>query len=318
MKKIYLLAAALFVGFSANAQLTDSFENYPLGSYFGGHWTNWDKNDVTNENIFISDDYASDGVQSGYIGGNGLQDPILDVGQRTSGVWSFSMDIYIEFFASGYFNAQGDLNSLGVDGNWMFECYIGLDPTQEGSPQDPGMIYLAADGTAYTFEYPEEEWFNLGLEIDLDNDVMRIFVNGEELIWQDQSGNIVEVPYGPSTSPFLGKLAGFDYYSADPSCSMYIDRLNFYEGEFQDNMAVKDLANNEVSVYPTVTKDLVNVTSKSNIDNITVFNTAGQMVLRDAPKANETQIKVSALPAGVYIVKIQNGKETISKKIIVK
>src|SRR5690606_40108392 len=72
-----------------------------------------------------SSDLASSGVQSGFIGNDEIQDPILDVGMKTSGLWTYSMDIYIDFGASGYFNAQHDLASLGTTGNWAYQCYIG-------------------------------------------------------------------------------------------------------------------------------------------------------------------------------------------------
>ncbi|MDD3771038.1 MAG: T9SS C-terminal target domain-containing protein, partial [Weeksellaceae bacterium] len=125
MKKFYLLATALVFSLSANAQLTEGFEDYPLGPYFGGHWTNWSQIDIADENILIVSDYASEGVQAGYIGGNGIQDAILDVGMKQGWIWTYSMDIYIEFFASGYFNAQHDLGSMGTTGNWAYQSYIG-------------------------------------------------------------------------------------------------------------------------------------------------------------------------------------------------
>lgn len=316
MKKIYLLVATLALGLVANAQLTDGFEDYPLGPYFGGHWTNWSQIDIDTENVLVSNDYASEGLQSGYIGGNELQDAILDVGLKEGGIWTYSMDVYVEFFASGYFNAQHNLGAMGTSGNWAYEAYVGLDPTQEGYPQNPGMFYFVAANTAYSFPFVEEQWFNFAIQHDLDLHTCRIFMDGEEIIFQDISGNILELPLGTDPS-FQGKLGGFDFYSAGPSVSMYIDNIKFYEGEY--TLGVKDVSVNTIQVYPTVTKDIVNVTADSNINNIAVFNTLGQQVLAtERVSATTTQINVSSLPAGVYILKIQSGKETTTKKIIVK
>lgn len=315
MKKFYLLATALVFSLSANAQLTEGFEDYPLGPYFGGHWTNWSQIDIADENILIVSDYASEGVQAGYIGGNGIQDAILDVGMKQGGIWTYSMDIYIEFFASGYFNAQHDLGSMGTTGNWAYQSYIGLDPTVEGSPQDPGTFYFASGGTAYSFPYPEETWFNIAVQHDMDNNTCRIFFDGEEYFWQDAGGNIIDIPFGDDPL-FQGKINGFDFYSADPSSSMFIDNIKFYEGEF--HLGVQDVTVNSIEVYPTVTKDIVNVAAKSEINNIAVYNTLGQQVLNVKASGTTTQINVSSLPAGVYMVKIQSGKEIITKKIVVK
>lgn len=315
MRKVYFMAVAIVIGLSAKAQLTEGFESYPLGPYFGGNWTNWDLTNIADENIIISNDYASEGVQSGYIGGNEIQDPILNVGTHQGGLWTYSMDIYIEFFASGYYNAQHDLNALGTSGNWGYEVYIGLDPTQTGSPQDPGTFYFTSAGTAYPFSYPEEEWFNFAVEHNLDTNIVRIFYNGQEVQFQDQGGNIVQIPFG-SDPVYQGKIGGFDYYSAGPSVSMYIDNIKFYQGGF--TMGVNDVAVNSIEVYPTVTKDLVNIVSKSEINSVAVFNTLGQQMMKLSPNKSETQVNVSSLPAGVYMLRIQSGKELTTKKIVVK
>lgn len=308
MKKIYFLAMSLVIGFSANAQLTEDFETYPLGSYFGGHWTNWSGTSGA-ENLIVSNDVASSGVQSGFIGNDEIQDPILDVGMKTSGLWTYSMDIYIDFGASGYFNAQHDLASLGTTGNWAYQCYIGIDPTQTGTPPLPGMFSFATAGTAYQFPYNEEEWFNIALEHDIDNDIVRVYMNGELLSF----GTGSDLPFGDDPI-YQGKLNGFNYYSASAGNSMYFDNIKFYEGP----LGVSDVSGATISVYPTVVKDNVNISAKSNITNIAVFNTAGQQVLKSSPNSATTQVNMSALPSGVYIVKIQAGKETLTKKVVVK
>jgi len=316
MKKIYFLAVALTFGLTANAQLTDGFEDYPIGPYYGGHWSNWSNNpSTTDEHIIVSDGNASQGTKSGYIGGGGIQDAILDVGMKNGGIWSMSMDLYIDFFASGYFNAQGDLSALGATGNWLCQAYIGLDPTQEGTPQDPGTFYMATRGVAYSFPYPEEQWFNMGVEYNLDNQTMRMFVDGTEMQWVDADGNLIEIPLGDEGSPFLGMLNGFDFFSADVSTSMYIDEINFYGGPF---MGLNDIEVSEISVYPTVSSNVINVSSKSAINSLSVYNLNGQEVMKLRPNSSSTQINISSLNAGVYILKIQSGNQTTTKKVVVK
>lgn len=308
MKKIYFLALSLALGFSANAQLTDDFETYPLGPYFGGHWSNWSGVSGA-EDLTVTSDQASSGVQSGYIGGDEIQDPILIVGMKTSGVWTYSMDVFIDFGASGYFNAQHDLASIGTTGNWAYQCYIGIDPTVTGTPPLPGIFSLATAGTAYQFPYSEEQWFNIAIEHDLDNDIMRIYQDGELLAF----GTTSDLPLGDDPI-YQGKLNGFNYYSASAGNSMFFDNIKFYEGP----LGVSDVSGATISVYPTVVKDNVNISAKSNITNIAVFNTAGQQVLKSSPNSASTQVNMSALPSGVYIVKIQAGKETLTKKVVVK
>ncbi|MDD3458617.1 MAG: T9SS type A sorting domain-containing protein [Weeksellaceae bacterium] len=290
MKKIYFLAGALIFGLTANAQMTDGFEDYPLGPYFGGHWTNWSMADGP-ENIIVTDERASEGTQSGFIGNDQIQDAILDTSMKTGGMWTFTMDFFIDFGSSGYFNAQHDLGALGSTGNWAYQSYIGILPTA-GNEADPGTFHFVTAGTDYNFSYVEEEWIAFAIEHDLDMNIVRLFMNGTEITFG------VDIPFGDDPT-FQGKLNGFDFYSAAPINFMWIDNIQFYEGEF--NMGVSDMDVTDISVYPTVAKDLVNVSSKSNINNIAVFNTSGQQVLRLNPNSVDAQINVSALPAGVYM-----------------
>ncbi len=309
MKKIYFLAAIAF-GVTVNAQLSDGFESYPLGPYYGGAWTNWSMAPGDgSENIIITDEQASEGTQSGFIGNNEIQDAIWDVGMKTGGTWTFSLDFYIDFGSSGYFNAQHDLGALGSTGNWAYQSYIGIDPTVSGTPPNPGTFYFASGGTAYSFPYMEEEWINFGVEQDMVNNIVKLFLDGVQLDFG------TDIPFGDDPA-FQGKVNGYDFYSASPVNFMFIDNLKFYEGQF--TMGVNDVDVTEISVYPTVTKDVVNIAAKTNIDNVAVYSTSGQQVLRLNPNSNNAQFNVSALPAGVYMVKIQSGKQVLTKKIIVK
>ena|SRR5690606_3853694 len=308
MKKIYFLALSLALGFSANAQLTDGFESYPVGSYFGGHWTNWSGVSGA-ENLIVSSDQASEGVQSGYIGSDMIQDPVLDVGLKTSGIWTYSMDIFIDFGSSGYFNAQHNLNDMGTEGNWAYQAYIGIDPTQTGTPPSPGTFYLATAGIAYSFPYVEEQWFNLAIEHDIDNNVIRLYLDGVLL----EFGEGADLPFGDNPS-FQGQLNGFNYYSASETNSMFFDNIHFYEGP----LSVNDEVVSTVSVYPTKVSESFNVTAKSNIKEVSVFNTVGQQVVKVAPNATTAQVNVAKLPSGVYVVKTVTDKEIKTTKIVVK
>lgn len=73
----------------------------------------------------------------------------------------------------------------------------------------------------------------------------------------------------------------------------------------------------EISVFPNpVTGNVLNITSKSG-KSITcrVFNVLGKTVLFKVITTRE-QLDISALPPGVYVLKIKSGKETFSKKLI--
>jgi len=83
-------------------------------------------------------------------------------------------------------------------------------------------------------------------------------------------------------------------------------------------MGVSDVDRTSISVYPTVVNGSFNVSAKSNISEIAVFNTAGQQVMRIAPQSNSAQVTVNSLPSGVYVVKVMAGKEVKTSKIVIK
>ena len=311
MKKIYFLAVSLALGFSANAQITDGFESYPDGPYFGGHWSNWSGASSPDENIVVASDQFSSGAKSGYIGNNGTQDAILLMGTgRNSGTWTLEFDAYIDFGSGGYYNVQQKLADLGVTGNWGNQIYFGMIPEANNvMTPNPGVGRIQDFSDLYhEFTFDEETWFSVAHEINLDTGTIKFYIDGVEV--PPSNGDPIAYPGGIG-----GFLEAADFYSAANFNSMYIDDVKFYEGPI---MGVSDVTGATISVYPTVVKDNVNISAKSNITNVAVFNTAGQQVLKSNPNSVSTQVNMSALPAGVYIVKIQAGKETLTKKVVVK
>src|SRR5690606_20296611 len=107
-------------------------------------------------------------------------------------------------------------------------------------------------------------WFTMTFVYDMDEGTVAIDVDGTEI-------------YNGLSYLDSFQLGGVDYYSADPTNQLYIDDVMFVEGEL---MGVSDVNRASVSVYPTVVNDAFNVTAKSNISEIAVFNTAGQQVMK--------------------------------------
>jgi len=82
-----------------------------------------------------------------------------------------------------------------------------------------------------------------------------------------------------------------------------------------ETLAVSDDALKSVSVYPTKTKDIVNVLIPEGAKNISVFDMSGKQVLSIDAKSYQT-IDLSKLPNGTYIFNIVTEKGKISKKVI--
>ena len=302
MKKIYFLIL-VFCAFIVNAQFTDDMESYPEGPYFGGHWSTWSGTDSGTENIEITTAQAQSGSQSGLIGGGGAQDAILKLGNQFIGVWSFQQSLYIPTGSSGYYNFQED--EVVTDGIWGIEIYMSyvapdfpdnsafLVATDESTQ---AAIYLAG------FDIPYDTWFTMTWEFDMNE--------GTVTVWVDDTEIYTGLSYLDSF-----QLGGVDYYSADPSNLLYIDDVVFAEGSI---MGVSDQLNNTINVYPTKVDESFTVSAKSNISEVSVFNTVGQQVLRITPNASTAEVNVGNLPSGVYVVRTATAKEVKTTKIVVK
>lgn len=74
-------------------------------------------------------------------------------------------------------------------------------------------------------------------------------------------------------------------------------------------------ANVEFVLYPNPVNDILNIQSALDIKSVEILNINGQKVLSSKQK----QINVSHLPAGMYMVRIQDvDNNTATKKIIIK
>lgn len=70
----------------------------------------------------------------------------------------------------------------------------------------------------------------------------------------------------------------------------------------------------EENVYPNPTSDILNIQTAESITNVTAYNIAGQKVLQ----ANTQTLNVSALKAGVYILKVETVKGSATLKFVKK
>ncbi|MCX6268786.1 MAG: T9SS type A sorting domain-containing protein [Bacteroidetes bacterium] len=73
-----------------------------------------------------------------------------------------------------------------------------------------------------------------------------------------------------------------------------------------------------VSVFPNPVKDVLNLQGTSNIEEVTVMNMVGQVVLTQKADIANLTINTSGLASGVYNLRIKMADGFINKKIVVK
>ncbi len=71
-----------------------------------------------------------------------------------------------------------------------------------------------------------------------------------------------------------------------------------------------------LSVYPVPTKDILNISYKSVLNSVSVFNLLGQEVVAQNFAVSNVQLDLSSLTAGVYIVKLNSEEGQHNFRII--
>lgn len=294
MKKFYIAAAAVFaLSLTVNAQIIeDNMESYPLGPLEAGHWGTWDGSAA--ERLVITDAHAKSGIQSGMIGGDKLQDAILLLGNESSGVFTVRWNMYIPAGKTGYYNVQEDEEP--GEGAWAINVHFNKDNTM---PLTAIIVDDANPGNVVAdFQYPENTWFALTHVIDLDTDMVTMYMNS------------TEVYNGPFFSG--GSLGGFDFFSIDVNTEIYIDDVLYADGV----AGVSDAVANTFSIYPNPVSDVLNIRAKTNVEEVVVYDALGKAVLNVRPEVISPKIDMSSLTSGMYFVKISAGNNSQTFKVI--
>ena len=71
----------------------------------------------------------------------------------------------------------------------------------------------------------------------------------------------------------------------------------------------------EVNLYPNPVCNHLKIENLGNATDISIYSTTGQMVRTVSSAMESVEIDMTNLSAGVYFVKMQDGKNTITKKI---
>ena len=70
------------------------------------------------------------------------------------------------------------------------------------------------------------------------------------------------------------------------------------------------------SMFPNPVEDLLKLNAKENIKTISVFNLLGQEVMRTSPNTAKTELSMTHLQTGVYIIKVKIGDQLGTYKIL--
>lgn len=96
------------------------------------------------------------------------------------------------------------------------------------------------------------------------------------------------------------------------------DGFGLYFNRRSEILGVEDISKNEILFYPNPTNDLLNVTSKQTIDQISIYSVLGKKVVQISPQERNIEINLTTLSQGVYVMKLISEGKTSTHKIVKK
>lgn len=109
----------------------------------------------------------------------------------------------------------------------------------------------------------------------------------------------------------MGGVAG----AIDPAfiqSEMVVDYVRVYQNS---PLSINDLNRDEIIVYPNPAREMINIKTDSDIENLQLYNSLGQLVIDQNTKTKT--IDISQLQNGVYILKIKSENRTVTERILV-
>jgi hypothetical protein len=95
-----------------------------------------------------------------------------------------------------------------------------------------------------------------------------------------------------------------------------VSNSEFKIAAYDASLANDTFNNNSFSYYPNPVKDVLNLSYSKNITNVAVYNLLGQEVIVKTVNANQSQIDMSKLSEGTYMVKVTADNQVKTIKVI--
>jgi hypothetical protein len=158
---------------------------------------------------------------------------------------------------------------------------------------------------------------------NLEESLFRVLVNGVEVFTNTASANNayenIEIDLSGYTGDsmnisiqHLGRHGNLNSATGDRA---YLD--NLYIGA-ESLLSLSSYDYNKISIYPNPTNGLLNIKSKSVIEQIEVFDMLGRQISSQKYDTFDVELNLSEFKDGIYFIKINSGSTFTTRKIIKK
>lgn len=305
MIKNYLLLITICFSLIANAQFEQNFDSFSLGDVVGQapNIVLWPaagvtSSQVTTEQAFSGTNSMVTREQAGAL----VDDILINVGNKSGGVWSVQFMVYVPAGKVGFWNIQDDENfGSTADAQWNGQFFIG----ETASGGAPGVISF--DQGKFFAPYPEDTWFSVTHVLDLDNGTHTLDINGTSML--------DEFPYLDTDGNLAFQLGAINFYAIDANNRFFVDDFVLFEGNLL--LSNDDFSETKFVAYPNpVTNNQLNIRSSESVDKVVIYDILGKEVLNISPNAISPKVDMSRLTSGVYLVNVTINGNSKTIKVI--
>ena len=243
MKKeiLFFLSFVMLTSLFVNGQVmySDDFEAYSVGEGIASEapdtWNTWSEQPGTAEDPTVSDEYAHSGTKSVNI--QGTNDGVIEFNDLTSNRYRIEFYLYIPSGKQGYYNILQNFNPTGTGTIWGMQIFFqnGIGSIDGNGP------------AAKTFPYEPDTWIRMQHFVDLDNDWVDMYIDGELVHAYQWSHGTFNDQTG------INKLDALNFfaYNEGGTCEYYMDDFIIEQVEIPNpptSFAIEVVNDNDVSI----------------------------------------------------------------------
>lgn len=308
--KFYFLSLLLLTVYVSEikSQVTkisfESSESYTLGGINNQNgWNVWsDGNAYPVANAQVVNTAATDGTNSVFFANNastydtwaGMKKDVSSI--TTGNDYEVSFDLFVSGTPTtdaGFFMSIFNTNS--VDYNNLSNQTAGL-VLYNGTM----LLYNYGDGNGGVLQstFALNTWHNFKIIVKKSTNVLQYAADG---------AYIYTGPLGVNKN-----INTMDFTFNNHGAGFRVDNLKITN---LSNLAVSDVKfENEISVFPNPTSDIINVKSPSTITSAELYDLKGGLVRRF--EETKPSYNIADLPKGVYLIKVKTKTTELTKKIV--
>jgi Leucine-rich repeat (LRR) protein len=148
---------------------------------------------------------------------------------------------------------------------------------------------------------------NYSKEIELNNPTETVFAAGIRY----ENNKLISTNSGIGSTPFEVVVAGWNGWNDKMSGEITLLYNN------TNNISAIENANANIKIYPNPVKDELHIESGDlKIESVEILDLTGKKLLTFNSQLSAHSIHVSALPQGIYFVKLETDKGIVTQKII--